>query len=126
MRTLVTDDRWRGVLAAADIPTKLEPADLMQSWHRTHAGLSIGMVGLMTRAAARNGGVSRAEASLAARAMYGALSVVRRAGDRVTPAPIAAVVVVVSPASAPILSDPMDLPCTPCPGFPSACTCRRA
>jgi len=91
MRTLVTDNRWSGVLAAAGIPTKLEPADLMQSWHRTHAGLSIGMVGIMTRAAARNSGVSWAEASLAARATYGALSVVRRAGDRVTPAPIAAV-----------------------------------
>ena len=66
-RTLVTDDKWCGVLAAAGIPTNLEPADLMQSWHRTHAGLTIGMIGLMNRAAARNGGVSWAEASLAAR-----------------------------------------------------------
>jgi 2-dehydropantoate 2-reductase len=89
-RTLVTDDTWCGVLAAAGIPTKLEPADLMQSWHRTHAGLSIGMLGLMKRAAARNGGVSWAEASVAARAVHAALSIVRRAGDRVTPAPIAA------------------------------------
>ena len=90
-RTLVTDEKWCGVLAAAGIPTKLEPADLMQSWHRTHAGLSIGVLGLMKRAAARNGGVSWAEASVAVRAVHAALSVVRRAGDRVTPAPIAAV-----------------------------------
>ena len=89
-RTLVTDEKWCGVLAAAGIPTKLEPAELMQSWHRTHAGLSIGVLGLMKRAAARNGGVSWAEASVAVRAVHAALRVVRRAGDRVTPAPIAA------------------------------------
>src|SRR5580704_14978232 len=88
LRTLVTDDKWCGVLAAAGIPTNLEPADLMQSWHRTHAVLSIGMLGLMNRAAARNRGVSWAEASVAVRAVHAALSVVRRAGDRVTPAPI--------------------------------------
>jgi 2-dehydropantoate 2-reductase len=90
-RTLVADDKWCGVLAAAGIPTNLEPADLMQSWQRTHAGLTIGVIGLMNRAAARNGGVSWAEASLAARAVHAALSVVRRAGDHITPAPVAAV-----------------------------------
>ena len=90
-RTLVTDDKWCGVFAAAGIPANLEPADLMQSWLRTHAGFSIGVIGLMSRAAARNGGVSWAEASLAARAVHAALSVVRRAGDHITPAPLAAV-----------------------------------
>jgi 2-dehydropantoate 2-reductase len=90
-RTLVTDDKWRRVFAAAGIPANLQPADLMQSWLRTHAVLNIGVLGLMSRAVGRNGGVSWAEASLAARAVHAALSVVRRAGDQITPTPFAAV-----------------------------------
>ena len=57
-RTLVTDSRWCRVLAAAGIPTALEPAELMQSWLRTHASLNIGVLGLMNRTPARTGGVS--------------------------------------------------------------------
>jgi len=92
-RTLVTDDRWCGVLAAAGIPTNLEPVELMQSWLRTHASFNIGVIGLLNNAAAvaRNGGVSWAEASLAARAVHASFSVVRGAGDCVTPTAIAVV-----------------------------------
>lgn len=90
-RTLVTDNKWREVFIAAGIPTNLEPVELMQSWLRTHASVIIGVLGLMSRAAARNGGVSWAEASLAARAVNAAFGVVLRAGDRLTPAPLAAI-----------------------------------
>ncbi|WP_437570487.1 ketopantoate reductase family protein [Sorangium sp. So ce542] len=98
MVTPVTHAAWAKVFTDAGIPAVVEPD--MESWLRTHAALVAPVMVAVVTAHARKAGVSWAEATDVARALEEGLRVVRELGNTLTPAPIAALSRLPTPAAA--------------------------
>ncbi|WP_437335029.1 ketopantoate reductase family protein [Sorangium sp. So ce394] len=98
MVTPVTDAAWAKVFTDAGIPAVVEPD--MESWLRTHAALVAPVMVAVVTAHARKAGVSWTEAMDLARALEEGLRLVRQLGNTLTPAPIAALSRLPTPAAA--------------------------
>ncbi|WP_437609183.1 2-dehydropantoate 2-reductase N-terminal domain-containing protein [Sorangium sp. So ce834] len=98
MVTPVTDAAWAKVFTAAGIPAVVEPD--MESWLRAHAAVAAPVMVAAVTAHARQAGVSWTEAMDLARALEEGLRVVRQLGNTLTPAPIAALSRLPTPAAA--------------------------
>ncbi|WP_437937787.1 ketopantoate reductase family protein [Sorangium sp. So ce341] len=98
MVTPVTEAAWAKVFTDAGIPAVVEPD--MESWLRTHAAVVAPVMVAVVTAHARKAGVSWTEAMDVARALEEGLRVVRQLGNTLTPAPIAALSRLPTPAAA--------------------------
>lgn len=87
MVTPVTNAAWAQCFTEAGIPAVVE-AD-MHSWLRTHAAMVVPVMTVSNIAYARQGGVSWGEARQAADALAEGFALVRRLGNRITPAAMA-------------------------------------
>lgn len=99
--TTVTDAAWAEVFTKAGIPAVVHPD--MESWLRSHAALVAPFMIASVIAHTRRAGVSWSEATNLARAMDEGLRLVRRLGNTITPAPVAAVSRLPVPAIASLL-----------------------
>jgi 2-dehydropantoate 2-reductase len=84
MLTTVTDDTWRRVFSEAGIPSVVHID--MESWLRTHAALVVPFMIATVLAYRRSAGLSWVEAAQLARALDEGVALVRRLGNRITPA----------------------------------------
>lgn len=82
--TIATDASWAKHFTAAGIPTAVE-AD-MHNWLRTHAVMVAPIMTVLNIAYLRQAGVTWREAQQAATAMSEGFALVRRLGNRLTPA----------------------------------------
>ncbi|AGP42213.1 2-dehydropantoate 2-reductase [Sorangium cellulosum So0157-2] len=98
MVTPVTDAAWARVFTDAGIPAVVEPD--MESWLRAHAAAVVPVMVAVATAHARKAGVSWTEAMDLARALEEGLRLVRQLGNTLTPAPIAALSRLPTPAAA--------------------------
>lgn len=86
--TTVTDPAWADLLIAAGVPTVVH--DDMESWLRAHAAFVVPFMIVSVAAHTRQAGITFAEARTLARATHEGFAVVRRLGNTITPAPVAA------------------------------------